>query len=53
MPSVKGSSGHVAQKESIGFCHASKAQLVVQLAEKMVALNVDYSAWIVTDLGVI
>ena len=53
MLSVEGSSGHVAQKEGIGFCHASKAQLVVEMAEKMAALNVDYSAWIITDLGVI
>ena len=38
------SSGQVASKESMCFCHAPMGWLAVETAENMAALNVDYSA---------
>jgi len=46
-------SGHVARKESMCFCHAPTVWLAVETAENMAALNVDYSALIITVLGLI
>jgi len=60
MPSVRSlpeamheASGHVARKGSKYFCHAPMVWLAVETTENMAALNVDYSAWIITVLGVI
>ena len=44
-------SSHVAQKESMCFCHVPTVWLPVETAEKMAALNVDYITWIITVLG--
>ena len=46
-------SGHVAGKESTCFYHVLTVWLAVKTAENMAVLNVDYSAWIITVLGVI
>ena len=43
---------HVAEKESMCFCHVPTVWLPVETAEKMVAWNVNYIIWIIIVLGV-
>jgi len=47
----KQTSRHVARKESICFCYAPMAWLALETSENMVALNVDFSVWIITVVG--
>ena len=44
--------GHVAGKESAPFCHVPMVWMFVETTENMAALNVDYSAWIITVLSI-
>ena len=42
--------GHVTWKESTRFCHAPTGWLAVETPQNVAALNVDYSASIITVL---